>query len=135
MSQKLQYSYVKHNKKHTIRYPPAQPVTIMPMAMGTRADPNTFPTTVGMVEKNPPFAIPLIMTKTTSGPIDVDTGQRTSMLTALSRRDIKRVFSGPRASQHMPQPNRPIADEKLNAATRPAPTLDFIPMVLVYKGR
>lgn len=88
-----------------------------------------------MVEKNPPFAIPLIMTKTTSGPIDVDTGQRTSMLTALSRRDIKRVFSGPRASQHMPQPNRPIADEKLNAATRPAPTLDFIPMVLVYKGR
>lgn len=107
----------------------------MPMAMGTRADPNTFPITVGMVEKNPPFAIPLIMTKTTSGPIDVDTGQSTSMLTALSRRDMKRVFSGPRASQHMPQPNRPIPDEKLNAATRPAPTLEFIPMVLVYRGR
>ena len=75
------------------------------------------------------------MTKTTSGPMDVDTGQRTRMLRALSKRDMKSVFSGPRVSQQIPQPSHPMADEKLKAATKPAPTLGFIPMALVYKGR
>lgn len=121
--------------QHTIKYPPAQPVTIIPIATGTLADPKTFPTTVGIVEKKPPFDIPLIMTKTTNGPIDVDTGQSISMLRALSKRDMKSVFNGPTESQQKPQPSRPMADEKLKAATKPAPTLGFIPIALVYKGR
>lgn len=53
------------------------------------------------------------------------------MLRALSKRDMKSVFSGPSESQQNPQRSRPIAEEKLNAATIAAPTLDFIPMASV----
>ena len=63
--------------------------------------------------------------------MDVDTGHRINMLRALSKRDMKSVFSGPSESQQNPQISRPIAEEKLNAATMAAPTLDFIPMALV----
>lgn len=105
------------------------------MATLTRADPNTFPTTVGMVEKNPPFDMPLMMTNATSGPIELETGHRTSMLTALRRREMKSVFSGPSVSLQYPHMSRPSAEEKLNAATTPAPTEDFIPSEEVNKGR
>ncbi|GMF70098.1 unnamed protein product [Aspergillus oryzae] len=100
----------------------------MPIATDTRAEPNTFPTTVGMVEKKPPLPIPLIITKTINGPMDVETGQRISMLRALSKRDMNRVFSGPSLSLQKPHISLPTAEEKLNAATTPAPTPEFIPI-------
>ena len=34
-----------------------------------------------------------------------------------------------------PQQSRPIADEKLKPATKPAPTLEDRPRELLYKGR
>lgn len=105
------------------------------MATDTRAEPNTFPTTVGMVEKNPPLAIPLIMTKTINGPMDVETGQRISMLRALSKSDMNRVFNGPSRSLQKPHISLPTAEEKLNAATIPAPTPEVIPIDSVYNGR
>jgi hypothetical protein len=107
----------------------------MPIATDTRADPNKFPTTVGMVAKKPPLATPLIITKTIRGPRELETGQSTNMLTALSRREANRVFSGPILSQLRPQIRQPIADEKLKAATRPAPALEVIWRELVYNGR
>jgi hypothetical protein len=111
----------------TSKYPPTHPVTIIPIATLTLAEPKTFPTTVGIVEKNPPFAIPLIITNATSGATELDTGQRTSMLTALSSRERKSVFSGPNLSLKNPHMSLPRAEEKLKAATTPAPTEDFIP--------
>lgn len=114
-----------------MRYPPSHPLTIMPTATDTRADPNTFPTTVGIVEKKPPFAAPLIITNTTSGPIESEMGQRTKMLIVLSTKDRNNVLSDPSLSHAKPQPRRPIADEKLNAATRPAPALDGSPREFV----
>ena len=70
-------------------------MTTIPIATDTRADPNTLPTTVGIVAKKPPFAMPLIITKTISGPKEVETGQRTNALKALSNRDEKTVVNGP----------------------------------------
>lgn len=105
----------------TIKYPPAQPDTIIPIATPTRRLPNTLPTTVGIVLKNPPFAAPLIITKAIKGPNVFDTGQSTSMLSALRIRERRRVFTGPIESDSNPQHNRPTADEKLKPATRPAP--------------
>lgn len=115
----------------TKRYPPSQPLTTMPMATDTRAEPKTLPTTVGMVEKNPPFAEPLIMTKAISGPMELDTGQSTKMLNALSSNDRKSVFSDPSLSHANPHERRPMAEEKLKAATKPAPALDGRPSELV----
>ncbi len=95
----------------------------MPIATETLAEPKTLPTTVGMVEKNPPFAAPLMMAKATRGTSVLDTGHNTSMLNALRRRDIKTVLSGPIRSHRNPNPSRPKADEKLKPATKPAPVL------------
>jgi len=97
---------------------------IMPIATDTLADPNTLPTTVGMVEKKPPFPMPLIIAKAMSGASEFETGHRTSMLTALRKREKNRVLSGPAKSLKRPQQRRPMADEKLNAATRPAVVLE-----------
>jgi hypothetical protein len=88
-----------------------------------------------MVEKNPPFAMPFMMTNAMSGPIELETGHKTSMLTALRRREAKSVFSGPNVSLQYPHVSRPSAEEKLNAATTPAPTEDFIPSEEVNRGR
>jgi len=107
----------------------------MPIATETLADPKTFPMTVGMVAKNPPLAIPLIMTNATRGPSDSDTGHRTSMLIALNRRETNSVLSGPTLSLPNPQINRPIAEEKLKAATRPAPMLEDNLRELAYNGK
>lgn len=88
-----------------------------------------------MVEKKPPFAIPLTITKTTNGPREVEIGQIINMLSALSRREMNSVFNGPTKSLHSPQSNLPSAEEKLNAATIPAPVLDDIPREAVKRGR
>jgi hypothetical protein len=117
----LMLSFHETQIKRTIKYPPAQPDTIMPIATPTLLLPNTLPTTVGMVLKNPPLAAPLIITKTINGPREFDTGHRTSMLKALSIKERRSVFTGPMKSERRPQQRRPTADEKLKPATRPAP--------------
>ena len=119
----------------TIRYPPAQPVTIIPIATETLAEPKTLPTTVGIVEKNPPFAAPLMMTKAIRGATVLDTGHNTSMLNALKRRDRKSVLSGPTRSPRNPNPSLPRAEEKLKPATKPAPVLVERPSDALYSGR
>jgi hypothetical protein len=95
----------------------------MPMATETLAEPKTLPTTVGMVEKKPPFAAPFTMTNPIKGANVLETGYKTSILIALRRRDRKSVLSGPSRSLIKPNPSRPIAEEKLNPATKPAPVL------------
>lgn len=69
---------------HTITYPPAHPVTIIPIATSTLVLPNTKPTTVGMVLKSPPFATPLIITNAIGRASVLETSQRGSILRALS---------------------------------------------------
>lgn len=93
----------------------------MPIDTDTLADPKTLPTTVGIVAKKPPLAIPLIITKAMRGPKVLDTGHKINMLPALRIRETKSVFNGPTASLMNPQVNRPMAEEKLKPATRPAP--------------
>ena len=101
-------------------------MTTIPIATDTLAEPKTLPTTVGMVAKKPPLAIPLIITKTMSGPKEFETGHSTNALRALSSKDKDTVFNGPSLSELNPQSRRPTADEKLKAATRPAPALGVI---------
>jgi hypothetical protein len=91
------------------------------MATLTLLDPNTLPTTVGIVEKKPPFAAPLIITNRINGPSEFDTGQIANILNALKNKDRSRVFTGPIKSQRKPQHRRPTAEEKLKPATSPAP--------------
>lgn len=117
-----------------MRYPPTHPVTIMPIAVVTLADPNTLPTTVGMVEKNPPFDIPFKITKAIMGARVVEAGHRARMLRPVVMSDSRRVFKAPSLSQRAPQPILPSAEEKLKAATRPAPALEGRPMDLAYSG-
>jgi len=112
---------------HTSKYPPIQPVTIMPIATDTLADPNTFPTTVGIVEKNPPLDAPLTMTNATRGPRVLDTGHNTNILPAHVANARKSVFNGPILSLRSPHPIRPTAEEKLKPATRAAPELEERP--------
>ncbi|KAF6797516.1 hypothetical protein CSOJ01_12964 [Colletotrichum sojae] len=102
----------------------------MLIATDTLADPNTFPTTVGIVEKKPPLETPFTMTKTTIGPRLVDAGQMASMLTADRSMDTRSTLSAPRASHSTPQQIRPTAEEKLNPATSPAPVEEESPMDL-----
>lgn len=109
--------------RHTIKYPPAQPVTIIPMATDTLWEPNTLLTTVGIVAKKAPFAAPLMMTKTTSGPKESETGQMTNMLRVVRDKPTKSVLRGPRASAARPELKRPMAEEMLKPAMRPAPAL------------
>jgi hypothetical protein len=107
----------------------------MLIAIDTLADPNTFPTTVGIVEKNPPLETPLMITKAIIGASVVEAGHRASMLNAVSERERKSVFSGPSLSQRIPHPILPIADEKLKPATKAAPVLDDRPIDLEYSGK
>ena len=88
-----------------------------------------------MVLKNPPFAAPLTTTNAMSGPSEVETGQMTNMLTALSTRARRRVFTGPMKSDRKPHRRRPTAEEKLNPATRPAAVDEDRPTDLLYNGR
>lgn len=105
------------------------------MATDTRWEPNTLPTTVGMTEKKPPLATPLMMTKMASAASDVDVGQMTSMVKALSAKHRNRVFKAPILSQNNPQRTRPTAEAKLNPASRPAPVDDESPTDRLYRGR
>lgn len=105
------------------------------MATDTLAAPKIAATTVGMQEKKPPLAAPLTMAKATNGPKEVETGQSTSILPALRTNDRRRVFTGPMESHSTPHKSRPIAEEKLKPATRPAPRLDERPSEVLYKGR
>lgn len=51
----------------TKRYPNDQPETSMPNASATRAEPKTWPATVGINEKKPPDAAPLMIEKAIRG--------------------------------------------------------------------
>lgn len=110
-------------------------MTTIPITTDTLADPKVLPTTVGMVEKNPPFAMPFTITKMIKGPRDVEIGQMISILSALNSNDINSVLSGPTKSLQSPHINLPSAEEKLKAATTPAPVLDDIPSEFVKSGR
>jgi hypothetical protein len=90
---------------------------------------------VGIVLKNPPFPAPLVITKRTNGPRELETGQIINMLNALNIKAMKSVLTGPMASDRKPKHNRPTAEEKLNAATRPAPAEAESPRELLYNGR
>lgn len=107
----------------------------MPIATPTRLLPNTLMTTVGIVLKNPPLAIPFMITNTTKGPRELDTGQIANILNALPSKDRRSVLTGPIESDMKPQQRRPTADEKLKPATRPAPAEADRPRELLYNGR
>ena len=125
----------QQSERLTIRYPPPQLVTIIPIATDSLAEPKTFPTTVGMVAKNDPFDAPFTTTNRIIGPRVVETGHNASMLMALRENAMNSVFSGPSLSQRKPEKIRPMADEKLNPETRPAPVLDDRPIDRLYNGR
>lgn len=95
----------------------------MPIATDTLCEPNTVPTTVGIVAKKPPLAAPLMITKTTRGPKESETGHITNVLIVVRDRPMKRVFRGPKASAARPELRRPTAEEILKPAIRPAPVL------------
>jgi hypothetical protein len=118
----------KGEREHTNKYPPAQPVTIIPIAIDIRADPKTSTTTVGIVEKNPPLDTPFTSTKIIIGASVVEAGQMTSMLRAVRVNEMNSVFSEPILSHMIPEPILPTAEEKLNPATRPAPVVGDKPI-------
>lgn len=100
----------------------------MLIATDTRADPNTLPTTVGMVEKKPPLEMPLTMTNKIMGASVVETGQMARTLTADKNIEANNTLRAPKWSQRTPQQMRPMAEEKLKPATRPAPVEEESPM-------
>lgn len=106
----------------------------MPMATVTRAEPKQLPTTVGMVEKKPPFAIPLTTLNTASGARVVDTGQTASILTAARLSARKSALREPILSHRMPLKILPMADAKLKPASKPAPVAELRPIALANKG-
>lgn len=100
---------------------------IMPMTTLTRWLPKMLVATVGVQEKKPPFETPFKMQKIARGARDCETGQMTSMLKADSSSDARSTLTGPNLSQQKPQIIRPMADDRVNPATRPAPVLDEKP--------
>jgi hypothetical protein len=106
----------------------------MPIATVNRAEPKQLPTTVGIVEKNPPFAIPLTTLNTASGARVVDTGQTASILTAAKLRERNRALRGPILSHKIPLKILPIADAKLKPANRPAPVAELKPIAWAKRG-
>jgi hypothetical protein len=72
---------------------------IIPITTGILKLPNNELMTGGVAEKNPPLPKPLRITNTISGPRDVETGQTTSSVKALSNRETNSVFTGPNLSQ------------------------------------
>jgi hypothetical protein len=111
-----------------MRYPAAQLVTIILIAVPTRAEPNTLPTTVGMVEKKAPFAIPLIIANAAKDGRPVDAGHKASILSAVRASEMNREFRGPITSHSTPLTILPTAEEKLNPAKSPAPEAEDRPM-------
>jgi hypothetical protein len=92
-----------------MKYPAVQPV--MDMLIATAALPGSkMPaTTVGCVVKYDPFATPLSIANTISGPSVLDTGQIASMLKALRIIVITNMFRGPSLSHSGPAAKRPMA--------------------------
>jgi hypothetical protein len=70
----------------------------IPITTGILKLPNNELMTGGVAEKNPPLPKPLRITNTISGPRDVETGQTTRSVTALSNRETNSVFTGPNLS-------------------------------------
>lgn len=118
----------------TIRYPPVQPVRIMPMMRLMFAEPKMWPTAVGIVEKKLPTVMPATITKTIKGPNELAKGHMRNMLAPSKIKAVKRTFRGPRRSQRRPEPMRPRAEAALKAAVRLAPVLDDSPRELAKVG-
>ena len=121
-------------KMCTRRYPKAQPVTTIANALATREDPYICPTTLGIVEKKPPFPIPFNTMNTTSGARLVDTGHTASMLTAARSRVSASAEIGPTRSPSAPKPTRPTADERLNSARSAEAVKADAPREFAYNG-
>lgn len=66
-------------------------------------------------------------TNTARGPTEFDSGQMKNRLTVVRNSPMKSVFKCPRRSAAKPETKRPIAEEMLKPATRPAPTLEERP--------
>ncbi|KAJ8123929.1 hypothetical protein O1611_g9480 [Lasiodiplodia mahajangana] len=98
------------------------------MATVTRAEPKQLPTTVGIVEKNPPFAMPLTTLNIVNGARLVDTGQTASILTAARLSARNSALREPILSHKMPLKILPTADAKLKPANRPAPVAELKPI-------
>lgn len=111
-----------------MRYPAAQLVTIILIAVATRAEPNTLPTTVGMVAKKAPLAIPLMTAKAARDASPVDAGHRASILSAVRASEMNKALRGPMTSHSAPLRILPMAEEKLNPAKSPAPEADDRPI-------
>jgi hypothetical protein len=100
----------------------------------TRAEPKQLPTTVGIVEKNPPFAIPFTTLNIVSGAKVVETGHTASMLTAARLSARSKALRGPILSHKRPLRILPTADEKLKPANKPAPVVELRPIALAKRG-
>jgi hypothetical protein len=70
----------------------------MLIATATLALPKQLLTAVGIVEKNAPFAAPLMITNTISGASVVDCGHTAIFVNAVRMRDAKTVLSEPSLS-------------------------------------
>jgi hypothetical protein len=77
------------------KYPPVHPVIIIPIVTGTLTEPYKVPTAVGILVKNDPFAMPLIIANATKGASEPETGHIDSIVTALTNIAMKIVFRGP----------------------------------------
>jgi hypothetical protein len=103
-------------------YPKLQLVRIIPMVTLMLAEPNIWPTTVGIMETIPPTVNPEMRTKRIVTPRVLANGQITNMLVPSSPKEKMRTFKGPTLSLMKPEVMRPRADDALKPATRPAPT-------------
>lgn len=92
------------------------------------AEPKMCPTTVGIIEKNPPTAKPATSTKRIRTPRVLANGQTRNIVTPSNDIDIKATFNEPILSLRNPDEMRPTAEAALNAATSPAPVLEDRPM-------
>ena len=100
----------------------------MPIVTLMFAEPKMCPTTVGIIEKNPPTATPAMSTKTINTPRVLAKGQIRNMVVPSNDMDIKATFTEPILSLKNPEEMRPIAEAALNAATSPAPVPEDRPM-------
>jgi hypothetical protein len=100
----------------------------MPIVTLIFAEPKIWPTTVGIIEKNPPTATPATSTKRTRTPRVLAKGQTKNMVTPSNDMDIKATFSEPILSLRNPDEMRPTAEAALKAATSPAPVLEDRPI-------
>jgi len=100
----------------------------MPMVTLMFAEPKMWPTTVGIMLKKPPTAMPATSTKRISTPRVLAKGQTRNMVVPSSDMDIKATFTEPILSLKKPEEMRPTAEAALNAATSPAPVLEDKPM-------